>query len=250
VRTRVRTAEELTDRCKSLLTGYEIAGGRTPISVVFSLSSPLALAHPWIHFDGLLAHLVLRDAIGDLYWSLPSRRPLDLEVPLPLARTGGMWHASVSQFPQGSPDWHSTTVYKRFDVQNSDLIREDRRKKINTSSGEFRGYMMSLPYRPVRSVTFFGRGDYEQIRGLLSSVTNLGKKAAYGYGEVQRAEIKRTREDWSLVRDGVAMRPIPTRLLEEWDDSVLVAWRPPYWDKRNVEPCAPPGAHIVLRGDL
>lgn len=51
-------------------------------------------------------------------------------------------------------------------------------------------------------------------------------------------------EDYSLIKDSVAMRPLPCKWGNESSEKMMLAYRSPYWDKRNVVKCVPPGAEV------
>jgi hypothetical protein len=77
----------------------------TPLKVVFHLSTPIALGFPWISFDSLLAHVKLKEELGERYYSLPSKTPvreiseIKLESgEIPLKKWRDLYVASVSLF--------------------------------------------------------------------------------------------------------------------------------------------------------
>ncbi|MFZ8810853.1 MAG: hypothetical protein ACO2PN_22440, partial [Pyrobaculum sp.] len=70
----------------------------TPLRVVFHLRTPVALGFPWIFFDSLLAHVALREELGERYFSLPTKTPIDRIPELPLKKWRGVYVASVSVF--------------------------------------------------------------------------------------------------------------------------------------------------------
>ncbi len=218
-----------------------------PMKISFEMAAPMAMGHPWLHLDGLIAHFVFRNLLGADYWLLPGKLPVPVKIPLPLKSTGEMWHASVSIFDANESEWTNTTVYKRFDSRHSEMINRGRKRYVQINRGRYKMYMMTLPYLPVKRVRFFACGDIERVQELLSHVQYLGKKAAYGFGAVKSIDVQEHDVDLSVVDDdGVAMRPIPVRLLKKYDDQVRLAWRPPFWDKKNVALCAPPGANVEL----
>ena len=46
------------------------------LKIVFKLKTPILLGHPWIFFDSLIMHVLLRRELGDEYYNLPSNYPL------------------------------------------------------------------------------------------------------------------------------------------------------------------------------
>ena len=219
-----------------------------PLKIIFTLSSPITLNHPWMHFDGLVSHLLFVDALGEDFFLLPRKFPFSRMLrgvdlpPFPIKETGGMYHSSVSIFDTDRKALE--ILYKRF---------EDRwaggRKKIYRGSGFFRDYMIQHIYIPTRTVIFYVCGDYEVIGRLCSFVVGLGDNTRLGWGAVRSFEIEKQKEDWSIVKNGMAMRPIPEHLLEFSSEWVNVVWRPPYWAAENIGKCAPPGAKVEFKNE-
>ena len=46
------------------------------LKIVFKMKTPLLLGHPWIFFDSLIIHTLLRRELGDNYYNLPSKYPM------------------------------------------------------------------------------------------------------------------------------------------------------------------------------
>jgi len=215
-----------------------------PFALRCRLATPVALNHPWLHLDGILAHLIQLRVRGRAYYGLPTKVP----APVPpghryahlLARTGDLVHASVSWF---APEVRMTSLqyFKRFEAE-----RFPSRRKIERGSGHYRDWMLRWVLASAEYCTFYGVGNLALLRELLEDLTHLGNDTRVGWGRVQRWELVPLREDWSLVRDGRAMRPIPVRFVRAYADAVPLAWRPPYWDPRNVDLCVPPGAEVSL----
>ncbi|WP_456478144.1 hypothetical protein [Geoglobus ahangari] len=216
-----------------------------PLRITFRMASPVCLTYPWIHFDAILAHLMQRKLDSHGYRSLPSKRVVKVtgKSILPLKKTAGIYHASVSFFDVSEA--YTTTIYKRFCEKHLDL-RRIRRKKIDRARGHFRDYMISLVYVPAKRVTFYANGNPDRIESLLEGLPGLGKKVAIGFGFIKDFRIHESDEDHSIVKDGRAMRPIPLPLLEATSEVVAMAYKPPYWAKEFVAPCAPPGAWVKL----
>lgn len=216
----------------------------TPLKIVFKMRSEICLGHPWIHFDGILAHLLQRKYNPD-YWVLPSNRVEDVDLSkMPLKKTGEIYHASVSFFDVGK--MYSTLLHKRFCEEYLDLNRV-RVKKIDRGRGYFKDYRMRFITIPARTVTFYACGIKEEIQELLEALPGLGKKVSVGFGEIQSFSIEEIDEDISVVKDGVAMRPIPKDMLQYWGDLAVLAYKPPYWDRTCVKECVPPNQTAILR---
>ena len=216
-----------------------------PFSLTFHMQTPIMLAHPWLSFDGLLAHLMVRERLGQEYYTLPSKQPIDLTYvtkDLPFKHTAGLPHASVAQLDMSTVN--TATIYKRFDERDCHKI-DTATKKVQIDRGHYRAYMMKLPYVPANTVTFYGNGWLSEVLRLIQYLPGLGKKVAYGYGAIKSVSAEETREDYSLVKDGVAMRPLPYSLGYGSDEKMMLAYKSPYWDKRNITPCVPPGAKML-----
>jgi len=218
------------------------------------MTTPVCLGHPYIHFDGLLAHLILREYMGFDYYVLPSKQPLTRqdfyrmkrppERLMPLGRLGPIYRASASQFDPNP--LYVTTFFKRF---HEPLAAQQnfKHKSIDTGRGRFRGWMLRLPYIPAETVTFYAYGDLPKVLHLISHVTGLGKKVVAGFGAFKSVSVEELKEDYSVVWDDRAMRPIPLYMCEKAEEQMMLAYKPPYWDKRNVQPCATPGSKVVLK---
>ena len=221
-----------------------------PLRVVIKLGSPIALTHPWMHFDSLIKLLVYKKALGEDFFSLPAKLPLDDLVPnneMPafpiLIDRLGLYHASVSLFDTDKKALE--VIYKRFE----DRWAPSERAKIYRGSGQFKDYMIQHIYIPAKETTFYVFGDPGWITELLFDAFSLGDNRRLGWGEIRSVKTEFKEVDMSIVWRGIAMRPIPVRLLKSCSEAVRLAWRPPYWDKKNVELCAPPGAKIKFKDD-
>ncbi len=217
-----------------------------PLQITFYMSSPIALCHPWMHFDGLIGHILMISALGEDYFVLPRKFPFNrllrkIEIPpFPIKEAYGMFHSSISFF---DTDHKALEIlYKKF---------EDRwaggKKKIFKGSGYFRDYMIQHIYIPTRTVIFYVCGDRDVLDELCSRITGLGDNTRVGWGAVRRYEIETISEDWSIVKDGIAMRPIPEWFLEYASEKIALGWKSPYWAPENTAICAPPGAEVRLK---
>lgn len=229
----------------------------TPFRLTFDMATPLSLNHPWVHLDSIVRHLVDERTYGadaGLAWDAvmrgnrrqAMRRAGTDRFTQALARyqAAGEWLscASVSHFDPVETSYETIRYFKRFEAD-----RFPGRGKVNLSSAHYRTWMLQTVYLPVETVTFYGRGPIGQVRDLLGDLTHLGNDTRIGWGLIADWRIEAISDDWSLVREGVAQRPIPTRMLAAWDDEAWLTWHAPYWDRRHVEPCAPPGARVTLR---
>lgn len=223
----------------------------TNFSVTYRLSTPLSLGHPWINGDGLVAQVLLRRLLGDLFMSLPSKNPIDTSaLKLPLDQSYGCWHCSVSQFDQEA-QMAVTKIYGRFDSFNIDHCTT-KKKRIPIMSGHYKSRMISLPILSTKTVTFYVRGNLDECKWIFGSVPNLGKDRGKGYGQIESMKIEETPEDWSMFRDSVVMRPIPLREYHRilvpgtTIRTMNLTYVPPYWDTSRAEPCIAPGSVVPM----
>jgi hypothetical protein len=225
-----------------------------PFSATYRMMAPVMLGHPYIHGDGLVMRQILRQILGDDFYVLPAKTPIRIEnylrhIPLKSSfqehmTDPGIYHASVSQFD--IDQFYVETIFKRFETQQLQYLKT-KKKKIARGSGFFRDFMIRIPYLPAKEVKFYFFGGKEELGDLLKNVTHLGKKTAEGFGAVRSCEIKESKEDYSLVKDGIAMRPLPEKIARRFGIPMKImqlAYRPPYWDKRNIALCAAPGSQF------
>jgi len=217
-----------------------------PLKITFEMITPVVLAHPWIHFDGLIAHFLLKDLLRRNYFLLPGRYPINftsvMKLPIEKSRYD-FYYSSVSIFEPKKA--FATKIYKRFDDKNIDKLKT-KKKKIRLGSGYYKSFMMSLPYIPARKVIFYCRGVKEEIERLVSEIPGLGKKVHIGFGEIKDVNIKKINIDKSIILNGKAMRPIPLHAVKKFKEMANMAYRPPYWAKENVTLCVPPFEEVQL----
>jgi CRISPR type IV-associated protein Csf3 len=208
-------------------------------------SPKIVLGSPWLSFDGIIAYLLVRERLGQDYWTLPSKQPIDVSPYLqnpPIKRTGELWHASVAQFPPEAKVG-VTKFYKRFDERNCHIIQTTI-KKLQIDRGHYRAYMMNIAHVTTSKVWFYVNGNIEEVYRLISNLAGLGKKVVDGCGWFHSVSVEKMDKDYSLSKDGLAMRPLPCKFGYKSDVVMRLAWRSPYWDKCNVAVCVPPGEAV------
>lgn len=131
--------------------------GFRPFKLVFELGAPVCITHPWIAFDGLIAHLLLLDTLGADMFLTPKKRVIDFSTNnrrwFPLKKTGEIYHGSASVFEPNV--LRVTKIYKRFEERWSDRLKH---KRIRSGQGHFKAYIMSEPYVPAKTVTLGSGG--------------------------------------------------------------------------------------------
>jgi hypothetical protein len=209
-----------------------------PLEITFYLSTPVALGFPWIFFDSLVAHVRLREELGERYYSLPTKIPLGGVPDIPIKRWRDVPVASVSIF-EPATELHTFSYFKRGDFPFP-------RGKISRASGFFKDFYLKAVYVPAVRVRFYATGEFKEVERLVKLVPALGKERNIGFGFVKRVEVREIEHEWGLVKDGVAMRPIPVRYLKAYEDATYMAYKPPYWSKHSVDLCAVPFTRVEL----
>lgn len=226
-----------------------------PFRVEVEVTPPLFLTSPWIHLDGVLQYLCLRDCLGEDFYDLPTNYIFSFdEFQLPLQRTGGVYHASVGIYR--APKLKRSMIYKRFEDYMIHYHPKLCRKKYRTNMGHFKDWMVSLPFIVTDEVTFYGCGDMTEVRRLLGHMTHLGKKTVIGGGRIRGLRVEGTDEDYSFYHPeyGV-MRPIPSHLklpgtIRRGSVLMMLPYKPPYWYKGNVTFCIAPKNQLTEEGDV
>jgi len=192
--------------------------------------------HEPIHIDALLA------------WALAPRQNIrhtdrstipDL-VRLPVKRSmingSHVWHASAL-FPEGEMAegiWHWR---KRFRQGRAELTTGSP----NLTNGQYRDWQMPVPLLLCHSLVGYANGHRRDLRNLLGEVRYLGKKRAHGHGRVIGLDIEQCDADYSLVKNGRAMRWLPSH-----NGTRLVRPMPPYWNPHGRVTCCEVGDEFNL----
>jgi hypothetical protein len=215
-----------------------------PLRITFRLKAPLALGFPWINLDALLAHVKLREELGERYYALPTKVPAVGEVDLPLRRWRDLYVASVSLIdgrPELPGEFRVFSYFKRGDFPFT-------RGRVSRSRGFFKDFYLRLPYVTAATVVFYCTGEKEEVERLARLVPALGKDRNIGFGLVREAAVEEVEEERGLTWRGLAMRPIPVRYLRWFEEAVQLAYKPPYWAKESVALCAVPFTRVELAG--
>jgi hypothetical protein len=207
-----------------------------PMKVTFHMGSSVVTSD-YIFLDGLISSAVFKDKVLE-YWNVPENRDELIYIPLPLKRYGtneSFYAASIGFAPEmieGVERWR-----KRTEIES--------KKKIQVGSGQYKIYDMPMPTQYAESWVFYANGNIEEVQRLLTThICSIGKKCSQGFGEVKAIEISASDHDWSIVKGGVPMRPIPASEAGEFDldcdVKMFFAFRPPYWHKLNMTECFMP----------
>lgn len=193
------------------------------------------LYHAWfmIHEPGVLEGTVKRD--DQKYIGLPLRQ-----------EPGNRYAASVGQYTL----YEETVEYwvKRPDFGKAfaDRYLEEGVRKVNVKSGHLKAYRTPQVIRVISDIKFYVMGNPERIHEMLGYMQFVGKKGSAGWGAVAEWVVEPCEADYSLIKDGKLMRPIPVDEADglEFDRSLTVkrlcGIRPPYWKAKNTTLCYVP----------
>ena len=229
---------------------YETGDDYTPLQIVMDVIPPIYIASPWLHLDSILSYLCLRDALGDLFYCMPTEETIDVSLlNLPLKRTSDVYHSSVGIYAN-NVKLYRDTIYKRFtDKETHKLTHRQQKGRIKTNQGHFKDFMINLPIIITDTVTFYCNGDKKELERLLSHLTSIGKKTSIGGGRIRNITITETNEDYSFFKNNCIMRPIPATMDVPVFEGMIFQqqpYKPPYWDKNNVCMCIVPENQIKL----
>lgn len=115
-----------------------------------------------------------------------------------------VYHASAL-FPEGREGEAIWYWRKRFRQSRAELATGSP----NLTMGTYRDWQMPLPLLMCHRLIGYVHGKRKEIRKCLEQIRYFGKKRAHGHGRVIRWEIEKVDHDWSLTKDGIAMRFLP-----------------------------------------
>ena len=229
---------------------YETGNDYTPLEIQMEIIPPVYITSPWLHLDSIVSYLCLRDAADDLFYTMPTEETIDVSLlDLPLKKTLDVYHSSVGIYSEHSKLYRDT-IYKRFtDKETHKLTKKQQQGRIKTNQGHFKDFMINLPILITDTVTFYCNGDKNELKRLLTHLTNIGKKGSVGGGRIKQIHIRKSSEDYSFFKDGHIMRPIPSTMDVPICEGMIFQqqpYKPPYWDKNNVCMCIVPENQIKL----
>jgi CRISPR type IV-associated protein Csf3 len=145
--------------------------------------------------------------------------------------------------------WHGSALFTP--EQTVDTLRHWRKKvrqnrlhltsgSPNLTMGVYREYNAPVPLMLISELHAYGSGNRKSVvKTLRKNIKGLGKKRAYGYGKVIAIESEETKDDYSLVADGVSMRWLPSE-----NGTRLVRACPPYWNNTDRVQCLEVGENV------
>jgi hypothetical protein len=212
-----------------------------PLEVKIYFKTPIALGFPWLYLDSILINLKVIEELGESYFTPPPKvDSLLVDIPdVPIKKWKDVYVSSVSIFEPSDVGFQVFQYFKRGDYPFPG-------GKIRRGSGFFKDFYLRVGYLPVRSIKFYCTCEKDEVERLLKKAPAIGKERNIGFGFVKEVEVKEIEHEWGLVKDGLAMRPIPVTYLEEYEDTAYLAYKPPYWMKENITLCAVPFTRVKL----
>lgn len=217
------------------------------LKIVAELAAPVAFID-FLSLEGALSYAAFREMTGDAYEHVDSISQLQrYELPF-INYWNGLCKVSSGFVNGGS---FKSVYHKKWDEEYDDIVDfKGNREKITVGTGQLKSY--SMPLRVVASpkVVFFADGEKERISQLLNGyVFFLGKKAAQGWGHVRHWRIEEIAADYSLLKDGQPMRPIPLPLANQnglYGEVRYTGFRSPFWNPDNMDVCLVPDVWLKI----
>lgn len=176
--------------------------------------------------------------------------PRDLDIPLDIC-------------DESSEDWHWMGTCALVEVDDKRPI-EPRTfyRVVNDSwasraadrplpyyqprSGPWRDVMMPAPVTLTPRLTWYGVGEVDQVRDLLTPIRSLGKRRAKGEGNVLSWDVHEVDGDpWALAHTGeqgdCLLRPMPVECATRTGLPFRLEWhsiRPPSWNPNRLREIA------------
>lgn len=226
--------------------------GRTydfePLQVEFTLDSPVLMTYPWISLDGYLAYETGADLLGEAWTSFQGRTNSLVwdALPVPLARIYDaskhhfFYQASIGRFD--NPGAVTSRKYQKMFCSEGIAQNEAKKAKYMIVGGQFKLRSIQYPANFSRHVTFWCSGDYKCLLSYCNNITSFGTRTAAGNGRISDCSVARISEDSSLEHSSFGLnRPIPAWHASRPEPKAMLATKPPYWAKENIELCYVPG---------
>ena len=220
------------------------------LKVVFRFRSPLMVdsEHP-LHLDAVLSFALMKE-LEENESANPWQESLDLSNILEKTEgTPWVWKASQIEFRSGMAPFLSTHLMTNM-IRRSDPERtyadlgyawETSRTvgpafKVDTRSGQQRGYQWLAASRWIREATAWAIGDIDAVRHYLSFIKFLGKQGRNGYGQISEVSVDPVTQD--VENENWKKRCLPEGIPGlpgiVYEPSFETA-RPPYWRRTERE---------------
>ena len=209
--------------------------------IIFNMDGAGVIYDPFepIHFDDVLTWaLAPRQGVkvGDL-----RRDDVPAPVALPLLQKSvnghRVWCASAI-VPVGETGEDLQYWRKRMRSGQLDMTSGSP----NTQNGTYRDWNTPMPIVLCTQMVAYASGSRKRVKkALKDELRYLGKKRAYGLGGIVSIEYEDMgEEDYSLLRDGKAMRWLPSL-----SGARMVRAKPPYWNRVDRVRCCEVGEELT-----
>ncbi len=217
---------------------------------VAHMKTPIAAIHPII-LDAIISAAKAKEILGEQFYSGENITGTEEQIrsmldPI-LDTQNGVYCTSIGI---GDNREYVGSWSKRWCEKNEDIVnfKGKGKQRVDIGSGHYKNYHMPLVLKSYKTITFYVRGDMQEIQRLLEKyIMYLGKKGSQGYGQILRWEFEEITEDWSIWKDKRAMRPIPAKECKEHFERKIEEQRnifvtkhpiiPPYWRTDHIELC-------------
>jgi len=211
--------------------GIEMEFGN--LQIIFHLNGEGVYYDPAepLHLDALLAWILIGkyikfDCIGK------SDVPFDTPLPVEKWKLNRYWGWKTSALFPGS--YFESIQYWRKKFRQDKI--EYMKGSVNLKQGRYREYNTPIRLIVTDKMIAYCNGDLKKVKKVLRKLKYLGKKTAYGKGKIIGLEIIEIPEDYSIVKDGKAMRWLPKK-----NGIRLCRCRPPYWNRIDRINCCEVG---------
>lgn len=189
-----------------------------------------------IHIDGLLV------------WALAAKQgktealskndiPDFIKIPLMMETINNskVWKSSAL-FPENEGIESIQYYRKKFDTSRMEVTKGT----ANLIMGKYKEYNMPIPLLLINKLIGYCDGNrYEVGRILKKNIRYIGKYRSQGYGKIINIITEKTDNDYSLVKEGKAMRNYPHPKGVKICRSL-----PPYWNMHEAVKCLEVGDKI------
>lgn len=225
----------------------------TNFKVVFKMGSPVVTTD-FIILDTLLSACKAKEILGDEFYSgknvYGTKEMIESMLDPIIDKKHGVYCTSIGI---GDNREYVSSWTKKWDDKNDDLVnfKDGVKQRVDIGSGHFKNYHMPMVMKTYKDITFYIRGDKNEIERLLTTyISYIGKKGSQGYGQINKMVFEDTEGDFSHFKDCEIMRPIPAENCKDYighlvNKNFLINSRtlptiPPYWRDDYKELCILP----------
>lgn len=211
------------------------------LQITFHLDGTGVYYDPYepIHLDALLAWALVPFQAASKNIAR-SDIPDEIELPLTRWKINNFWGWKASALFPGENCCESIQYWrKKFRQNRIELMTGS----ANLKQGIYREYNTPMCLVITDKMIAYAQGGKKRIKQILQKhIKYLGKKRSYGKGKIINIEVEEIENDYSIKKDGKAMRWLPKQ-----DGSKLVRCRPPYWNRIDRINCCDIGEIICNR---